>query len=102
MKRGGALKRGKRIKPVSDKRRAEIELRRDVVMEVHARDRYCQAEKLWPEIACGGPLDVHEPNARSRNQGDWLDAAKSILICRQHHSAIHEHPRLARERGLLQ
>lgn len=78
-----------------------MEDRRDVVMAVHARDRYCRAEKLWPEIHCAGPLDVHEPNARSRNQGDWLDPDRCILLCRAHHEACDAQPRRARDLGLL-
>lgn len=89
-----------RLKPRSAKRVEQDERRRDVLMIVHVRDGFrCQAEKVWPEVTCGGRLDGHEPLPRSRG-GDPLDPDQVISICRQHHDCIHSHPTLARERGL--
>lgn len=81
-----------RAKPVSD-------ARRDAVAAVHARDRYCQAERLVPQVACGGPLDVHEVKPRSQG-GDPTNPDHAILCCRRHHEWIGDYPREAHAVGL--
>lgn len=91
-----------RLRRASRARDTEREERRDVVMAVHVRDGYrCRAETLWPEIECGGPLDVHEPSGR--HEGAHLDPDRAISVCRRHHDAIHhESPARAYELGLLE
>lgn len=92
-----------RLSPESERHRSERETRRDVIMAVHARDRYCVAETLWPEITCGGPLDVDEIVPRSAWMQGYLDPANCQVLCRRHHEAKHHiDPRRARALGLLQ
>lgn len=88
---------------MSRKRAAEAPLRRAVVLAVRERDRTCQAANLVLDVACGGPLDVHEPMTRARFPGmkAWLDVDKALLICREHHDWTDQHPKEAAALGLL-
>lgn len=95
------MKRGGRINPVSAKRAAQAEARRDLVMRVHARDRTCRAAPLLPGMACGGPLDVHELIQRSLWAGGYLVDENCILLCRTAHAWLHANPLLAQSMGLL-
>jgi len=88
VKRGGYLKRRTRLRPMSERRKAELSDRRVVVAEVRARDRDCQARYIWPEVVCRGPLDVHERIPRSAWRGGWLVVGNCLLLCRAHHDEI--------------
>lgn len=85
---------------MSDKKLAEMARRREVVAEITARDKTCQAKAGYPEVACGGGWDGHEPLMRSAG-GDALDPDQVILVCRFHHRTIHENPARSYENGLL-
>lgn len=85
---------------MSEKRKAEIPIRKDVRGEVIRRDKVCQARDLVWEVACGGPLDVDEIVPRGRG-GDYLDPANCQLLCRNHHRWKHEHPLRATALGFL-
>jgi hypothetical protein len=88
------------MNPISKRRRTEWELRREVMQIVRDRDKTCQAARVWPEVACDGPLVGHEPLPRSRG-GDPLNPDEVVLVCLLgHHPAIHANPLLAKERGL--
>lgn len=66
-----------------------------------ARDGYsCVARHLAPLVACGGPLDGHEPLTRGRG-GDPLDVDNILTVCRSHHDHLHAHPAWAESVGLL-
>lgn len=98
--RTAGLRRRTRLAPVSARRLAERPARAAVVAAVHARDRTCRAKDLWPEVACGGPLDVHEPLTRARG-GNYLDPDQCVLLCRRHHDRVDEDPVRATVLGLL-
>jgi hypothetical protein len=62
---------------------------------------HCVAADLAREVECGGPIDPHEPLARSRG-GSVVDADNCVFICRRHHDWVHhEAPKRAGELGLL-
>jgi len=94
-----------RINPVSAKRRATFEARRECVEIVLERDKVCQwnvrcaALGRDPLHACWGPLDVHEPGHRSQG-ADPTDPEQCVAVCRGCHSFLHAHPLLAKELGL--
>lgn len=83
----------------SARRLAERGERRRVVEEVRRRDRSCRATCVM-EVACGGPLDVHEIIPRSAWALGYLDADNCALVCRRHHDWIDLHPDEAHEIGL--
>lgn len=90
-----------RMRRVSAKKLAEAPRRREVVAEITARDKVCQAKAGYPEVACGGGFDGHEPLMRSGRSGVALDPEQVILVCRFHHRTIHENPARSYENGLL-
>jgi hypothetical protein len=99
---GEQPRRRKRLKPMSDKRRAEIPERQRVVAEVLARDGFkCRVAPFLPDLACSGPLDGHEPRTRARG-GDPLDPDQVVTCCRLHHDWIHTNPDEATALGLLE
>lgn len=65
-----------------------------------ARDRYCVAEKIVPQVTCGGPLDVDEIRARSAG-GDYLNPDECQVLCRRHHDWKHANPQAAHDAGIL-
>lgn len=88
------------MSPLSDKRRAELAIRKRVREEVLVRDAYkCVAKHLVPEVECAGPLDVDEITPRGRG-GDWLDPDNCQTLCRLHHDWKHLHPAEATTLGL--
>ncbi len=106
MKRSGPperrtpLKRSGRLNPMSNKRKAELGVRKRVREEVQERDAYkCVAKHLVPEVECWGPLDVDEICPRGRG-GDWLDPDNCQVLCRAHHDWKHLHPADATSLGL--
>jgi hypothetical protein len=84
----------------SKKREAEEELRREVCRKVRRRDRVCQAKAVVPKVYCGGPLDVHEVIPRSAWAKGYLDESNCLLVCRNHHDWIGDHPDDAHDFGL--
>lgn len=100
LRRNTPLRRTTRLKPMSDKRRKELNKRTQVREEVLERDGYtCTAKEILPEIACWGPLDVDEIIGRGRG-GDWLDVDNCQVLCRAHHMWKHDNPARALELGL--
>lgn len=105
------------LRPMSNKRRAQLEQRRAVIRQVHERDRDCvfwatcwgeRGITEWIEgdlqhfpVACGGELDVHEVVQRSVRPSAWLEPDLAVLLCRVHHSALDDHPAEAIRIGLL-
>jgi hypothetical protein len=91
------------LKQVSAKRAAENRQRREVVAALAAAvepSDHCPAAVAFPEVACGGPVDPHEPLTRSRG-GSITDPANIRLICRAHHDHVHLHPVEAEAAGWL-
>ena len=100
MKRSGPPKRKTRLNVMSNKRRAELGIRRRVREEVLERDAYkCVAKHLVEDVECWGPLDVDELLPRGRG-GDWLDPDNCQVLCRAHHDWKHLHPSEAVSLGL--
>lgn len=94
----------KRAKPIpfaSDKTKARRPERKAVVEQVHERDQSCRAAEAFPDIECTPwQLDVHEVLTRGRG-GSPYDASNAILLCRNHHRWITEHPIEARAGGFV-
>lgn len=91
-----------RLKPMSDKRRAIMPARREVVRTVIERDGRCMAAGVGLGD-CFGPLTAHEPLSRNRSgrrDENILDPARSIAVC-SHHNEIMEGSPLAHELGLV-
>lgn len=98
--RGTSQLRRTRLKPMSDKRRAEIPERDRVREQVLRRDNYlCVAADLVPSVACWGHLDVDEIKPRS-DGGDYLNPDDCQSICRAHHDWKHAHHKEALALGL--
>lgn len=93
------MKRRGSINPMSDRRRAKVDARKEAVALAFARDRGCVALKVWPHT-CAGPLDGHEPLPRGRG-GDPTDVDNVVIVCRKAHDHLHGHPEWAHEVGLL-
>lgn len=88
------------MRAMSKKRRSQLVERAAVRSTVLARDVVCQAQRLVPELMCVGPLDVHEIIPRSAWPQAWLTPEACILICRNHHQWVDNHPAQARALGL--
>lgn len=95
MKRGQPLTRRTRIKPMSDKRRAQVGPRQDVVAAVLAAHPFCQARGCRKRST-----DCHEPGKRSQG-ADILDPEQCLALCRDHHRWAHLNPTAAVAAGLL-
>lgn len=106
MKRGGSLRRLtplrriKRLNPVSAKRAAIADERRELVARILSERPRCEV------CRCCVPRDLHEPLARSRG-GSPLDESNAVAVCRgpgscNCHDRIHDNPDWATSRGLLQ
>ena len=111
-----------RINPVSDKRRATWEPRRQAMTVVRERDRYCQffvrlvvwaqtTEAVdfssgdgpailaaareafgYPTPDCFGPLNGHEPRKQAHHPEDYLDPERIVLLCDGHNSWVEDWP----------
>jgi hypothetical protein len=96
------LRRRTGLKAESDKTRGRRNERADAVAAAFARDRWrCRAERLVPEVRCGGKLEGHEPRQRSVAPGSQYDVNEIVTICRVHHRWIDDHEIEATRRGLL-
>lgn len=82
MPRGGGPKRGKRLAPVSDKRRAENRQRRAMVAALWPERPMC----AWPDCRSLAD-DVHEPLTRARG-GSITDKDNAAPLCRRHHDYV--------------
>jgi 5-methylcytosine-specific restriction endonuclease McrA len=71
----------------------------DIYQAVAARDWGCRAERLVPSVRCWGRLDPHHVHRRSQGGQDTVE--NLILLCRAHHSWVHEHPADSAALGLL-
>jgi hypothetical protein len=98
---------------MSRKRRNQLEQRRTVVRLVHERDTDCvfwqhawesadwvEGDLTTAPIGCSGLLDVHEVIPRSAWAGGWFEPTNCVLVCRQHHDWIGDHPAEAHRLGL--
>lgn len=86
---------------VSKKRRADHDEYERVVQRVLLRDQGCRAARRWPEVGCKGRLDPHHIKLQNIYPELRCDPENILTICRAHHDALHAHPKLAKERGLL-
>lgn len=94
------------LKPVSAKRKSQASARQLCVHIVRHRDKVCQflsrvqglTEPLgtYTPLSCWGVLDVHEPGHRSQG-ADPTDPTQCVLICRYHHTWVHDHPNYAKQ-----
>lgn len=89
------------LRQQSKRKRAEAGARRRLVARVTERDRSCRAALLVAEIACNGPLDVHELIQRSLWAAGYLVDENCLLVCRAHHTWIDDNIARAHELGLL-
>lgn len=92
------MKRGGRIKPVSDKRQAHMKLRRLVVEIVHQRaDHRCWYAHVVPEIRCERfdftrpEFEVDELRGGAQRLTEWTDPDRCRLTCQSHHRYKTEH-----------
>jgi hypothetical protein len=89
-----------RIKPVSEKRLAERDVRAAVRETTLRRAGFrCQAPGEFG-LRCSGPLDCHETYTRGTTPGSHLDDTITIALCRTHHSYVTDHPAEAHAAGL--
>lgn len=101
MERRTPLRRTGRLKPVSDRRRAEGPARDAVRARTLSRAGWkCQAAEIVPEIECWGPLDTDERKSRGVNPGGHLDDSNTQALCRAHHTWRTDEPEEAWKRGL--
>lgn len=93
---------GARIQTGSLDDRPKITPERKACLDVvRARDGLvCWMAERWPEVECWGDLDGHELFPRGRG-GDECDPDNVRLVCRRHHRAAHDNPKLAEQRGCL-
>jgi hypothetical protein len=98
-----ALKRGKRIRPVSAKREAQRDVYEDAKAEVWFRDGgQCQPAKVWPEVRCDGRIDPHHIWQQGKYPSRRADPSAMVVCCAAHHDAIHNgDPRRAKRLELL-
>lgn len=103
MKRTGGLKRSGKLNAVSPRRKEEG--------AIYGKKRRAFLEaRPWCEICLkhgrlGRPAnkrfscDVH--HTAGRHNGNYLNEATWLAVCREHHMWIHDNPKAAREAGWL-
>lgn len=102
MRRGSSQMKRTRLKPESDKRKAERPLRAEVRVETLRRAGHqCQARELVPEVACMGVPYTHEVAQRSVSPGSHLRVELTMAICGAHDDWLCRNIGQAHERGLL-
>lgn len=89
------LARVTELKPVSDRRKAENRLRRQIALATFGRNPKCAV----PECT-EAAVDVHEPLTRARG-GSIVDPANMVPLCRAHHDAVQLGPDWAYDDGLM-
>lgn len=98
---GRLVKRRGWLAPRSQRALDALPERARVVDAAFERDRgYCQAERLVPVVRCGGRLDPHEVIPRSAWAGGYLVVSNVLMVCRNHHDWIGDHPDAAHVLGL--
>lgn len=99
---GAPVKRA-RIRPISKKRAAALPDYETARQAAFDRDGHrCQAERLWPEIACAGIVEPHHLVPRGAWTAGLAVLANLKCLCSAHHYAVHHiSPKRARELGLL-
>lgn len=99
VQKSGNLERRIGLRVHSAKRRRLYTDRRKLAAAVLS-DATCEAAELWWDVACEGPLQVHEPLTRARG-GSITDPSNVRAVCAAHHAAIHALPDRAQKLGLL-
>lgn len=95
------MKTRKRIKPVSNARRAENKIRGAVLADVLMRDGYrCKVRDYLPDVFCLGRLTGHELLSRGRG-GSIINPANIVAACERHNGYLHDNPEKAHALGLL-
>lgn len=90
----------KRVKPMSDKRRAGISERAAVRAAVFERDGHrCVVHGLPDAGPCHGPLTPH--HVRKASQGGAYAVSNLVAACEGHNSAIEDRPDWAHAHGLV-
>lgn len=105
LKRTGPLRRTSPMRRSSVKGKARRVVRADLVAKILDARPLCEMgdalEAAIPGHRCDRlSVDVHEPLARGRG-GDPLDEDNTSSCCRLCHDALHRHPRVASDLGLL-
>ena len=88
------------MRPVSDRRAAQLDERarvRDIVLR---RDLRCRGYGLTPVRCDIWSTDCHELKRGAWRADCWLDPARCVGVCRPCHRWITEHPEEARPLGL--
>jgi 5-methylcytosine-specific restriction endonuclease McrA len=88
-----------RIKPVSDKRRAENRQRRRMADAVFGPSPECGIR--WDADCRGLADDLHETLSRARSGGDITNPDICVPACRPCHSKVDDNPAEAERRGFL-
>lgn len=91
------LERTVRVRPQSDRRKAEAPLRRAFVVEVLTERPWCEIR--WDDGCTGRAVDVDELLSRAQG-GSILDPDNVQTACRYCHDRKHAHPDEAAARGL--
>lgn len=97
------LKRRTRLRPVSDRKRAERTAAQPVVDAVFARDGGClMARYHGPAVVpgCFGPLTPHHLRKQSARRGGWTER-NLVTLCAHHNGWVEDHPDLAHALGLV-
>lgn len=98
------VKRGGRLKRVSDDRRDQAWDWQQVKAAVDRRDRGCQANRHFPNHRCAGPEDPHHRWPVGEG-GPRLDPANVVTLCRWGkpggHDWVHANREAAEKVGLM-
>ena len=95
------LRRGKRLKPASDKTIEARDEHAEVRAAVFARDgRQCRVAPFLPDDPCFGPPTVH--HVVKSGQGGAYTEDNLVTACAHHNSWIEDNPDTARALGLVQ
>lgn len=101
LERRKPLRRKKRLKAVSDKRRAEWPERARVREAVFRRDGWrCRLQGVAAGGPCSGPLECHEMLKASQGAGTYAEE-NCCALCRGHNQWVEDHPALAHGLGLV-
>ena len=103
--RAGLARTG-RLKPISDRRRAEKGVRDEEREATFARDsRTCQVRALIVEAGyaewarCSGPITFH--HLQKSGQGGAYDRENGLTACAGHNSWVENYPAYAKSLGLV-
>ena len=94
-------RRRKRVKPMSDNKRAEVDTHAPIREEVFYRDgRRCRLAPFFPDVECFGPLTVH--HIVKEGQGGGYTLENLVSACARHNDLVEERPAEAKALGLTQ